>query len=93
MKRPSRLLLVLLCLAVTPLFGQSSGWSELDLVGAPDLIVDSKMLGSQWVVRDELLGANFCSVIEGDVMPAPARPLYGHDSECRRCRSVRRRSE
>lgn len=35
----------------------------------PDLIVRQDMLDSQWVVRVEKLGANFCSVIEGDVEP------------------------
>ncbi|MFN2565254.1 MAG: lysyl oxidase family protein [Gemmatimonadaceae bacterium] len=37
-----------------------------------DLIVDDD-LGKQWVVRDENLAANFCSVIEGDVTPGVRR--------------------
>jgi hypothetical protein len=37
--------------------------------GSPDLIVREDMLGKQWVVREENLPANFCSVIEGDVTP------------------------
>jgi hypothetical protein len=44
-----------------------------DLDGLPDLIVRADMLGGQWVVRDENLPANFCSVIEGDVTPGLRR--------------------
>jgi hypothetical protein len=35
----------------------------------PDLIVDQKRLLQNWVVREENLPANFCSVIEGGVTP------------------------
>ena len=42
---------------------------DIDLDGTPNLVVDEKMLGSQWVVRVEKLAANFCSVIEGGVTP------------------------
>jgi hypothetical protein len=42
--------------------------TTLDLDGTPDLIV-ADTLGSQWVVREENLAANFCSVIEGGVTP------------------------
>ncbi len=73
MKRPILVFLALALSTALSLFGQASSWSQLDLVGTPDLIVDSKMLGSQWVVRDEELGANFCSVIEGDVTPGLRR--------------------
>ena len=67
MKRPARVLLLLcLCLTAAPLF--ASDKSAPDLNGTPDLIV-SDMLGQQWVVRDENLPANFCSVIEGGVTP------------------------
>jgi hypothetical protein len=41
-------------------------------IGLPDLKV-SDNLGQQWVVRDENLGANFCSVIEGGVEPGLRR--------------------
>jgi hypothetical protein len=41
--------------------------------GLPDLIVDTDMLQRQWVVRDEKLDANFCSVIEGGVTPGVRR--------------------
>src|SRR5437870_12853166 len=42
------------------------------MVGKPDLIV-SPDLGKQWVVRDEDLPANFCSVQEGGVTPGLRR--------------------
>jgi hypothetical protein len=41
--------------------------------GMPDLIVREDTLGKQWVVRDEDLPANFCSVIEGNVTPGIRR--------------------
>ena len=47
---------------------QSSSHSSLDLDGLPDLWVDGSM-AQQWVVREENLAANFCSVIEGNVTP------------------------
>ena len=40
-----------------------------DLVGLPDLIVDSKATQNNWVTRVEDFPANFCSVIEGGVTP------------------------
>ena len=39
----------------------------------PDLIVRSDILARHWVVRDEDLPANFCSVIEGGVTPGLRR--------------------
>lgn len=68
MKRVS---LVFFCLLVAAsAFGQhtSSPNGQLDLVGLPDLTL-SDNLGQQWVVREENLPANYCSVIEGDVTP------------------------
>lgn len=47
--------------------------SNLDLVGTPDLTVREDMLMSQYVIRDENLPANFCSVIEGNVTPGVRR--------------------
>jgi hypothetical protein len=35
----------------------------------PDLIIDTKTLQNNWVVRDENLPADYCSVIEGEVTP------------------------
>ncbi len=37
--------------------------------GLPDLIVRPDIMASQWVVRDENLPADACSVIEGGVVP------------------------
>ena len=39
----------------------------------PDMIVRTDILERQWVVRDEKLDANFCSVIEGGVQPGLRR--------------------
>ena len=41
----------------------------------PDLIVNSDLLQHQWVVRDELLPATFCSVVEGGITPGVRRIL------------------
>src|SRR5712691_5884095 len=64
MKRLSLVFLILLM--CTPAFAFDK--SAPDLIGTPDLIV-SNMLGQQWVVREENLPANFCSVQEGGVTP------------------------
>jgi hypothetical protein len=52
---------------------QANGNANLDLIGTPDLVVDTNLLSSQWVVRDEKLAATFCSVIEGGVTPGLRR--------------------
>ena len=54
------------------------GWAAvqppaLARTGGPDLIVREDILTQQWVVRDENLPANFCSVIEGGVTPGVRR--------------------
>ncbi len=71
-----RLSLAVLCLLFAlSAFGQSatqSPHSTLDLDGLPDLQL-SDSLGQQWVVRDEHLAANFCSVIEGGIEPGVRR--------------------
>src|SRR5439155_5719905 len=36
-----------------------------DLVGTPDLTVDRKVLATSWVVYDQVLKENFCSLEEG----------------------------
>ena len=41
--------------------------------GLPDMVVRTDILESQWVVRDERLEADFCSVIEGEVTPGLRR--------------------
>jgi hypothetical protein len=46
-----------------------------DLVGLPDLIVDEKATRTNWLVRDENLPAEFCSVEEGGVTPGLRRLL------------------
>lgn len=50
------------------------GLGEQDLVGTPDLVVDAAKLATSWVVTDEYLSPNLCSVQEGDV-PAGDRRL------------------
>ena len=60
--------LVLIC--ALPAFAEDK--TAPDTNGTPDLIV-SDMLGQQWVVRDENLPANYCSVIEGGVTPGLRR--------------------
>jgi hypothetical protein len=68
-----RLSLIFLCILVagTALAGGNKNTS-LDLDGMPDLVL-SDNLGQQWVVRDENLAANLCSVIEGGVEPGLRR--------------------
>src|SRR5688500_6895963 len=46
-----------------------------DLVGTPDLVVDARVLASSWVISDEYLSPNLCSVQEGDVPPGDRRLL------------------
>jgi Lysyl oxidase len=41
--------------------------------GLPDLVVRTDILAHQWVVRDEKLAADACSVIEGEVTPGTHR--------------------
>jgi hypothetical protein len=41
--------------------------------GLPDLIVRTDIMERQWVVRDEKLSPEFCSVIEGEVTPGLRR--------------------
>jgi hypothetical protein len=70
MKRLSAAVLCLI-LAAGSAFAANKN-TTLDLDGLPDLKL-SDNLGQQWVVRDENLGANFCSVIEGGVEPGLRR--------------------
>ncbi len=71
MKRSAHVLFVL-CLLLGALPALPGDKSPPDTTGAPDLIV-SPDLGKQWVVRDEDLPANFCSVQEGGVTPGLRR--------------------
>ncbi|MEA2603477.1 MAG: hypothetical protein QOF89_4469 [Acidobacteriota bacterium] len=59
-----------LALGVLTVLGAGAPARALDL---PDLIVDTVTLQHNWVVRDENLPADFCSVIEGEVTPGLRR--------------------
>jgi len=62
--------LAILCLVVgIALLSQKTPVQSAPTAGLPDLIVREDTLGKQWVVREENLGANFCSVIEGGITP------------------------
>ena len=58
---------IVLALGLTLTFQKATGSTAS--AGKPDLIVDQKRLLQNWVVRDENLPANFCSVQEGGVTP------------------------
>jgi hypothetical protein len=47
--------------------------SRVDLVGMADLVVDRNATAQHWVVREEKLPAEFCSVQEGGVTPGLRR--------------------
>ena len=64
-------LLMVLLLTLSALGSMSSS----ALAQLPDLQVRQDMLGGQWVVRDENLPSNYCSVIEGSVTPGIRRLL------------------
>ena len=67
-----RLSLICLCVLFSMTAFAANKNTTLDLDGLPDLVL-SDNLGQQWVVRDENLAANFCSVIEGGVEPGLRR--------------------
>ena len=46
-----------------------------DVLGVPDLIVDSKALATSWVVYDQELKESFCTLQEGGVPPGQHRVL------------------
>lgn len=48
---------------------------EPDLEGMPDLVVDATRLAASWVITEEYLSPNLCSVQEGDVPPGNRRLL------------------
>lgn len=56
------------CLALGALVSLGAG-APVEAQGLPDLVVRTDILERQWVVREEKLAANFCSVIEGEVTP------------------------
>jgi hypothetical protein len=57
------------------LLAQSVDMSRVDTEGLPDLIVEPKMTQNSWRVKDEFLGAGFCSVEEGNITPGDHRVL------------------
>ena len=64
----SLLILIAVCVALGLV------WKDRSIKGAsqangPNLVVRSDVLGSQWVVRDENLSPNACSVEEGGITP------------------------
>ena len=68
----SLLVLVTVCIAV------GIGWKGQSIKGSapadgPNLVVRSDILGSQWVVRDENLSPNACSVQEAGITPGLRR--------------------
>jgi hypothetical protein len=69
LKKRIALPLLVICFALGALLFSQNLQVKSAPAGAPDLIVREDMLGKQWVVREENLPANFCSVIEGDVTP------------------------
>ena len=48
---------------------------RVDLIGSADLVVDRPATEQHWVVRDENLPAEFCSVQEGGVTPGLRRVI------------------
>jgi hypothetical protein len=66
--RYSNLVLAALCVSAA-----ASMAAPARAQGLPDLIVRPDIIASQWVVRDENLPADFCSVIEGGVQPGVHR--------------------
>ena len=77
MKKRIAIGLSLLCLGLAAvLFSQKPSVSPAaGAQGLPDLVVRAETLGDQWVVRDENLPANFCSVIEGGITPGVRKLL------------------
>jgi hypothetical protein len=47
--------------------------SRVDFIGMPDLVVDQQATQQHWVVREEKLPLEFCSVQEGGVTPGLRR--------------------
>jgi hypothetical protein len=61
-------LMALTPLALGALVAMGAGAPARAAAG-PDLIIDTKTLQNNWLVRDENLPADYCSVIEGEVTP------------------------
>jgi len=69
-----RRLLAATCLALGALASLGAG-APARAQGLPDLIVRTDILERQWVVRDEKLAPDACSVIEGGITPGLRRLL------------------
>lgn len=69
MKTRIALLTAILCLAGGLSFTMYKAKASPGPKPKPDLIVDQKRLLQNWVVREENLPANFCSVLEGGITP------------------------
>ncbi len=65
-QRTALLVVVLLSVACSLIMAKTRAHPG---TGLPDLIVDQKRLLQNWVVRNEKLPANFCSVEEGGITP------------------------
>jgi len=61
------------CLTLATLLLASAGAHPARAQGLPDMIVRADATEQQWVVRDENLPADACSVIEGGVTPGEHR--------------------
>lgn len=70
-----RTAILAICLALGAVLLTQNFQARSAQSGSPDLIVREDTLGKQWVVREENLPANFCSVIEGDVTPGVRKLL------------------
>jgi hypothetical protein len=60
---------------VTPMAGALRTGKTADLDGVPDLIVDAKRLATSWVIYDQTLRDDFCSLQEGGVPAGAHRVL------------------
>ncbi|HEX6751023.1 MAG TPA: lysyl oxidase family protein [Longimicrobium sp.] len=49
--------------------------AQQDLVGTPDLVVDTKVLSSSWIVLEETFTSAQCSVEEGNIPPGVHKSL------------------
>ena len=68
----TRKLIALTALALGALVSAGAG-APARAQGLPDLVVRTDILERQWVVRDEKLAPDACSVIEGEVTPGLRR--------------------
>ena len=74
MKQRIAILLGILALAIGTSFTLHKVRAAAAPTAKPDLIVDQKRLLQNWVVREENLPANFCSVIRTKIQSATGCP-------------------